>query len=105
MIGNAEPSDPRYEHNGDPKHTDMSRLAHNMISDGSKENVQALSLEPTCRWSFRLSNGPSPSNFLDIGSRRDDSTFSEGTIGTIFFFCRWPDVCGEARVLRARVKN
>jgi hypothetical protein len=57
MIGNAEPSEPRYEHNRDPKPTDTSRLVHNLISGGLKGNVQVLSLAPTSGSVIPVSKG------------------------------------------------
>jgi hypothetical protein len=47
MIGNAEPSEARYEHDADPNHTDSSRLVHKVISGGLKGNVQVLLLALT----------------------------------------------------------
>jgi hypothetical protein len=57
MIGNAEPSEARYEHNADPNHTDSSRLVHNVISGGLKGNVQVLSLAPISGSVISTSNG------------------------------------------------
>jgi len=60
MIGNTEPSEPHYEHNGDPKHIDTTRLVHNVISGRLKANVQALSVAPTSGSVIFDFNGPVP---------------------------------------------